>query len=250
MRERVFVSTRQRVLDLLGAGRTVAEVALELGIAANTVRYHRDRQPVAPVPTSDLRYTVSQVTTRESVATLLDQGVSKAEIARRLNITKATVSYHARRLGHPVDARGARRYDWAAVQAYYECGFTKSECEQAFGFSSHSWHEAVKRGDIVPRPGRIPDHELFVDGPPRCRKLLKRRLLDSGVREAVCALCALRTWRGRPLSLALHHVNGRRNDNRVENLQLLCPNCHSQTENFAGRNGRVRTRDLPGSTPR
>lgn len=50
--------------------------------------------------------------------------------------------------------------------------------------------------------------------------------------------CGLEEWLGRPLSMALHHVNGEDADNRLENLQMLCPNCHSQTENFAGRNRR------------
>jgi hypothetical protein len=45
----------------------------------------------------------------------------------------------------------------------------------------------------------------------------------------------LSEWRGQPLPLELHHVNGDRHDNRVENLQLVCPNCHSITPNWGGR---------------
>ena len=56
----------------------------------------------------------------------------------------------------------------------------------------------------------------------------------------VCACCGnAGRWQGQPLTLQLDHVNGRYNDNRLENLRWLCPNCHSQTETFAGR-GKVR----------
>ncbi len=73
---------------------------------------------------------------------------------------------------------------------------------------------------------------------PRQRGHLKRRLIALGLREDRCEICGISAWRGEPLSLALHHVNGDGHDNRLEHLQLLCPNCHSQTENFAGRNVR------------
>lgn len=231
----MFVSIRDEVRRLLASGLNVSEVASRLGVAPNTVAYHRDWQEPRTIPVSDLRYTVGRVATRDEVAKLLAEGVAKADIARRLGVTKATVSYHARRLGEPVDDRAARRYDWVAIQAYYDCGFTKRECEHAFGFCSYSWHQAVKRGDIVARPRRMPDQEFFVKGVRRSRGQLKSRLLEAGIRKPACAVCAISTWHGAPLSLSLHHVNGDRMDHRIENLELLCPNCHSQTDNFAGR---------------
>lgn len=43
-------------------------------------------------------------------------------------------------------------------------------------------------------------------------------------------------WLGAPIPLQVHHINGNTTDNRLENLQYLCPNCHSQTDNFCGKN--------------
>lgn len=54
--------------------------------------------------------------------------------------------------------------------------------------------------------------------------------------EYKCAICGISEWLGNPLSLQLDHINGISNDHRLENLRLVCPNCHSQTETFAGRN--------------
>ena len=65
---------------------------------------------------------------------------------------------------------------------------------------------------------------------------LKSRLIREGRLEYKCAICGIKEWRDLPLSLQLDHINGINNDHRIENLRFLCPNCHSQTETYSGKN--------------
>ena len=51
-----------------------------------------------------------------------------------------------------------------------------------------------------------------------------------------CECCGITEWLGKPIICELHHINGDSTDNRIENLQILCPNCHSQTDNFRNKN--------------
>jgi DNA-binding transcriptional ArsR family regulator len=170
---------------------------------------------------------------RARIAQLIEQGMAFAEIARSLGISKPTVSYHARKLGIPASDKYACRYDWEEVRRYYEAGHSITECQLRFGFARKTFVDAVNRGDVVTRPQAMPLDELL--SAPRSRGHLKLRLLAAGLKFNRCEVCGIAEWLGRPLSMALHHVNGDGRDNRLENLQFLCPNCHSQTENFSGR---------------
>jgi len=65
---------------------------------------------------------------------------------------------------------------------------------------------------------------------------LRLRLVKSGFLANCCSLCKITDWRGEPISLHLDHKNGDNRDQRLDNLRLLCPNCHSQTATYCGRN--------------
>jgi hypothetical protein len=146
------------------------------------------------------------------------------------------VTYHARRLGQKIDDRCSRRYDWEAIRRFYDAGHNASECRSRFGFNPETWHAAIRRGLVTARPTRVPLDELLVAGPRRSRNHVKQRLFDAGVKTRTCESCGLSKWNGLPVPLALRHVNGYRHDNRLENLQILCANCHCQTDTWAGRN--------------
>jgi transposase len=177
----------------------------------------------------------SHSTTKDLVRQLVRDGLTVTEIAQRLRVSKPTVCFHMRTLGIRADSRFSRRYDWAEVREYYEAGYSMRACQKKFGFSGAAWSEAVRRGEIDARPRAEPLEAVFVSGAKRNRFHLKRRLLAEGLRDPCCEECGLEEWRGEPLSLELHHRNGDPTDNRLENLSLLCPNCHSQTDNWGGR---------------
>jgi 5-methylcytosine-specific restriction endonuclease McrA/DNA-binding transcriptional ArsR family regulator len=179
--------------------------------------------------------------TRRRIAELREKGFSYSQIARALDLKKSTVAYHARRLGDPANETFAKRYDWAEIQAAYDSGLTVRECSAKFGFSQASWHKAVQRGAVAARPQCLDLDVVFAKGTSRDgRGFRKKRLINEGIKEDRCEECSITHWRGRKLSIQLHHKNGDGTDNRIENLEMLCPNCHSQTDTYGGRNGHRR----------
>ena len=65
--------------------------------------------------------------------------------------------------------------------------------------------------------------------------VLKMKLIQDGLKQHRCEICELTQWLGTPIPIELHHIDGNRFNNDFGNLQILCPNCHSQTPNYSGK---------------
>jgi DNA-binding transcriptional ArsR family regulator len=217
------------------AGNSAAATMRRFGFRASTWEAAIARGDVTPRPRA---YTERpRGKTRALVERLLNEGIGIAEIAERLGVSKPTVCYHARRLGVPPQSRFGHRYDWAEIRREYDSGVAMRECMRRFGFSQQAWADAVKRGEIVQRERVIPLDDLLVVGRKTSRAHLKRRLVEAGLKENRCEICGITKWLGKPLNMQLHHKSGDGLDNRIENLEFLCANCHSQTDTYGGRNG-------------
>jgi hypothetical protein len=83
--------------------------------------------------------------TRERVLPLLQEGLTQGAIAARLGLSKSTVAYHARRVLEP-DPRFRRRYDWAAIQRYYDEGHSITDCHREFGGQPQGVHGRGRAG--------------------------------------------------------------------------------------------------------
>jgi 5-methylcytosine-specific restriction endonuclease McrA len=170
-----------------------------------------------------------------------DEGHSLAECLQQFGMSRLGLRKAVRRgelkVGPTFFADRRQKHDWAQIRADYESGKSVRECAKQFGFALESWSKAVRRGDVTPRPNGLPIGTLLSSG-KRDRGNVKSRLLGAGLLENRCSTCGLTEWRGSRLAMHLDHVNGMPHDHRLKNLRMLCPNCHSQTPTYAGRNVR------------
>ena len=67
---------------------------------------------------------------------------------------------------------------------------------------------------------------------------VRKKILEEGLKPYRCECCGLEEWMGKPIPLELHHKDGDRHHNELENYELLCPNCHAFTDSYRGKNSR------------
>ena len=127
------------------------------------------------------------------------------------------------------------------MERYILAGHTLRQASIHFGFHLSSLDKARATGKLHlptdtirknrgPRAKNINDY--LVRNSPIKTTHLKHRLIKEGILINVCDKCGIDEWMGFGLTLQLDHINGDNYDNRITNLRLLCPNCHSQTPTF------------------
>jgi len=98
-------------------------------------------------------------------------------------------------------------------------------------FTGQGWNVGL---EFKPKKS-IPDNEIFIlNSQYKCSWRLRERY-KSLTKQNYCNYCGLSEWMNKPIPLEIHHINGNNTDNRLENLSLLCPNCHALTINYRGR---------------
>lgn len=85
---------------------------------------------------------------------------------------------------------------------------------------------------------KIDPEKLLCKNSKHTRVVLRRYIISNKLIPYKCSICGITEWQGKTLSLELDHINGENNDNRIENLRFLCPNCHSQTDTYGSKNSK------------
>lgn len=144
--------------------------------------------------------------TQEQFIEAWNSSTSISEVAKKLNTNRSGSGFYSLR------------------NAAIELGLTQD----------HMPEDRIARTAIA---NKRPLSEVLVeDSTYQSTNSLKKRLYSEGLAKRECYSCGISEWLGKPAPLALDHINGVRSDNRIENLRILCYNCHGQTETFGSKN--------------
>jgi hypothetical protein len=106
---------------------------------------------------------------------------------------------------------------------------------EIFDFSKFNINKKIRISKII--KNKVEPEKIFIIGKKINNKTLKHNLIKENIKPYICSCCGLGpVWNGLELNLQIDHINGNNIDNRIENLRFICPNCHTQTTTFSGRN--------------
>ncbi|MFE1285483.1 HNH endonuclease signature motif containing protein [Streptomyces sp. NPDC058751] len=204
--------TKERLTAAARTSRTLSEALGKLGVDPGSSRrnYIRERMKKLGVDTSHFEREGVKWT-REVLEPVVAVSVSVSEVVRRLGL--ASVGGHQVNIARRIKACGIDTSHFAA----------RVQTERMRHNQRRRSAEEILVEDESADARRIPGQRL------------KRAMRELGIEER-CALCDIEPfWMGEPLPFEVDHIDGNWRDNRIENLRLLCPNCHSTTDTYRGR---------------
>lgn len=142
---------------------------------------------------------------------ICNEACSMADACRKLNMAFTTFKRYAKQFGCYITNQGGR-----GIKHNNSNYWTAEELKCALDDNSLTW-----------QPFK-----------------LKNLLIKYGLKKRRCEKCGLAEWNNQPIPTELHHIDGNRNNNTLDNVQFLCPNCHAQTANYCSKNKRVGAADL------
>jgi transposase-like protein len=207
--------TREEAVEAVAASSTWSDALRCLGIRANgknfgTLRKWAERWEVDTrhLPAYEPRRSVPRFT--------------EAELHEAIAASKSWAEA-LRRLG-----RCTTGNNWLTIKKY----------AATWGIdTTHFDPYAASRAALARRGEPMPLSEILVEGSTYRRGKVKRRLYHAGLKQPVCEICGQdEFWHGKRMSLILDHINGVRDDHRIENLRIVCPNCAATLDTHCGRN--------------
>ncbi|MFC8335502.1 HNH endonuclease signature motif containing protein [Streptomyces rubiginosohelvolus] len=200
--------TRERLAEAAASSRTLSEALTKLGVdpKSPTRRYVRDRMRKMGIATQHFEREGARWT-KEVLQAAVASSTTMCEVLRHLGVEVVGGQ-------HTHISRRAK----------------------ALGIDTSHFSAPVRSRDVRRRR----PEDLLVDQSQTLERRipgerLKRAMIALGAPER-CSLCGTgRMWRDRPLPLEVDHIDGNWRNNRPQNLQLLCPNCHSTTDTYRGR---------------
>lgn len=174
----------------------------------------------------------------------MSQGMNGRQIGIALGLTKGTVSYHVGNIKAETGERTTiRRYDYQIIQNLLDSGMPAREVAKRLRISRDALTRGFSAGKLT-RPKRERDLSLdeyltIYDGVKLNSdqtRIIREKLCQERGWELKCLWCGNDEWLGKPITLALDHIDGDPTSNIVSNFRFLCLNCHAQTETYGWRN--------------